>query len=114
MSKVTPDSLEQQNAAVLAELAVDSQTSEDLRVKIIQKLLDNTQHGNFFSTILGEALSAGHCPSCNHFNHWLIPEQNLNEMGWVTSDKDKKVVRQTKSKNCARFAEACKKKKITI
>ena len=115
MSKATPkETLEQANARTLAELAVDSQTSEDLRVKIIQKLLDNTQHGNFNATVYAEGLSAGHCPKCNHFQHWLVPEANLNEMGWVTSDKDKKVVRQTKSKDCARYAEACKKKKINI
>ena len=115
MSKSTPkESLEQANARTLAELAVDSQTSENLRVKIIQKLLDNTQHGNFFATLFSEALSAGHCPNCNHYNHWLVPETNLNEMGWLSSDKDKKVVKQTKAKDCPRYQEACRKKKISI
>lgn len=106
--------LESDNAKILAELAVDSETSIDLQVKIIQKLLDNTQHKNFFDTVFNDKLSAGNCPGCGHFNHWLIPENNLNEMGWITHLKDKAVVARPKTKDCAKFAEACHKKKVNI
>lgn len=108
------ESLEQANSRVLAEIAVDSETSEDLRVKVIQKLLENTQHNNFFATLFNEKLDFGACPSCKHENHWLSPELFLNEMGWITREMDKRVVKNPKSKDCARFAEACAKKKINI
>lgn len=108
------ESLEQANARTLAELAVDSETSEDLRVKIIQKLLENTQNNNFFGTMFNELLSFGACPNCNHENHFLIPENNLNEFGWLTHQKDNRVKAQTKKKDCPKYAESCKKKKISI
>lgn len=114
MSKKHGDSLEKANAKILAELAVDSQTSVELQVKIIAKLLEDSNHESFFRTLFSEALSYGQCPSCNHFNHWAVPETNLNEFGEVTHHRDKKVLKNTTSADCARFAEACKKKKINI
>lgn len=108
------ESLEEENARVLAEMAVDSETPESLRVTIIQKLLENTQSNSFFATLFNEKLDFGKCPTCEHENHWLTPELFLNELGWVTHTKDSRVPKQTKSKDCSRFQESCRKKKVNI
>lgn len=106
--------LDAANAEVLAELVIDTQTPEALRVQIINKLLDGTEHDNFFRTIFGENLSYGQCPKCEHWNHWLVPEDDLNQMGWVTHDKDDRVPRMTTKADCETWMESCRKKKVII
>lgn len=106
------DTLDAQNAAVLAELVCDPLTTEHVRVQILNKLLENKRNDNFFVTMFNEQLSLGKCPKCEHKNHWLIPEDDLNQMGWVTHEKDKNVKRHTTAKDCPKYQEACSKKKI--
>lgn len=111
--KYTFESIENTNMSILAELVADPQTSEHLRVTIINKLLESREGQNFFVTMFEEGLSFGACPCCGHENHWLIPEDSLNEMGWVTFKKDPNVPARPKQEDCSIFAEACHKKKIT-
>jgi Zn ribbon nucleic-acid-binding protein len=114
MSKKKLGNVDQMNSEVLADLIVDSQTPDHLRVQIIQKLLDRREGQDFFKTMLEDGLSFGECPCCGHQNHWAIPEDELNQMGWVSQEKDKEVPEHTNSEICPDFAEACKKKKITV
>jgi hypothetical protein len=102
------------NAQILADLIVDPQTTEHLRVKIIKEILQSREGQNFFKTMFEEALSLGKCPYCDHNNHWAIPEDDLNEMGWVTHHMDSEVLEHTNDETCERWEEACKKKKIFI
>lgn len=111
--KYTFESVENTNLSILAELVADPQTSEHLRVNIINKLLESREGNTFFVTMLEEGLSYGVCPDCGHENHWLIPEDSLNELGWVTFKKDPRVVSQPTSEDCKEFAEACPKKKTS-
>ena len=104
---------DKQNAEVMAELIVDPSTTDILKVNIITKILESREGINFFQTLFQESLSYGECPCCGHQNHWAIPEDNLNQMGWVSSKEDKKVTEETNEENCKLWAEACKKKKIT-
>lgn len=113
-SKGTTETVDLENAKVMAELIVDPQTSDHLRVTIINKLLESGGDTDFFPTIFEEKMSHGQCPLCNHENHWLIPEDVLNKMGWVTSQEDLEVVELTDEASCAKWQEACKKKKVTI
>ena len=108
------DYLDAQNASVLAEIVVDPLTSDALRVGILNKLLQVVEGQSFFQTILRESLSYGECPNCGHANHWLIPEDELNRMKWVTHEKDPRVPRITDKKTCKRWNEACAKKKVSI
>lgn len=106
--------LEQENASTLADLVADSQTTDHLRVRIITELLDSREGQDFFKTMLEQGLSFGQCPCCGHENHFGIPEDILNQMGWVSSEKDPLVPLLTTEKECKEFQEACKKKKIVI
>lgn len=112
--KIKAEFLDEANAQVLAELVVDSQTGEHLKVQIINKLVEARENQTFFQTIFEENLSLGNCPHCDHENHWLIPENDLNEMGHVTSAVDLEVPETTTEENCPEFAESCLKKKITM
>lgn len=105
---------DEENAAVLAGLLVDPQTSEAVRLQIINELNETSKNETFFETMFNEELSVGLCPCCAHKNHWLIPEEDLNQMGWVTSKKDERVKAQTTFNDCNEFAESCSKKKTTI
>lgn len=100
------------NAQVLAELVVDPATTTHLSVNILNKLLESYEHPNFFITMFEENMSVGECPECGHQNHWLIPETELNQMNWVTADKDPRVPRNTDEHVCEEFKEACSKKKV--
>lgn len=106
--------IEKINAEVMADLVADHQTTESLRVKIITKLLDSREGQDFFKTIFEESLSFGECPCCSHKNHWAVPEDTLNQMGWVTHVKDPEVLAESNESSCSEFQEACKKKKITV
>ena len=108
------DSLEKDNAEILAALIVDPNTSDALRVNILNKLLDSTEADNFFETIVKEDLSLGACPNCGHENHWLVPEEDLNRFGVVAYENDPRVKRMTDKNDCERWQEACAKKKVSI
>lgn len=108
------DSLEKENAETLAQLIVAPQTSDNLRVQILNKLLDSTSADNFFETMLKEDLSYGPCPNCGHMNHWLVPEEDMNRAGIVSYENDPRVKRMTTAADCKRFQEACSKKKVNI
>ena len=108
------DSVDQANAKILADLVADPGTTDQLRVKIITKLLESREGQDFFRTLFEEGLSFGECPCCGHMTHWAIPEETLNEMGWVSHEKDKRVPTKTTIDNCPTFQEACLKKKITM
>ncbi len=103
---------EAKNAIALAELIVDPQTTPALQVKVINKLLEGSKHSNFFQSMVESDMTMGECPCCGHLNHWLVPEEKLNDMGYVTADKDPRVKRETTEADCIEYQEACMKKKI--
>ncbi len=100
------------NAQVLAELVIDPQTTTHLSVSILNKLIDSSENPSFFVTMFEERMSLGECPNCGHENHWLIPEDSLNQLGWVTHEEDKKIPQHTDAEVCPEFQEACSKRKI--
>lgn len=107
--------IDKANAEVMADLVADPMTTEHLRVKIITKLLESREGQDFFKTMFEEGLSYGECPCCGHTNHWAIPEDELNQMGYVTHEKDTQVESgKTTKEICPDFQEACKKKKIVV
>lgn len=112
MSKIT-DTLDAKNASVLAELVVDPLTTDHSRVAILNMLLATVQEKDFFTTMFKDGLSLGECPDCGHQRHWLIPEDILNTMGWVSSDEDPRVKRHTTKEDCPEYQEACSKKTVT-
>lgn len=114
MNKNTPENIDKTNAEVIADLIADSQTTDALRVKMILELLESREGQDFFKTMMEEGLSYGACPDCGHENHWAIPEDILNQMGWVTHLKDIEVKKQTTAEDCPQFQEACKKKKVVV
>lgn len=107
-------SFEKDNAEALASLIVAPETSDNLRVQILNKLLDSTSADNFFDTMLKEDLSYGACPNCGHKNHWLVPEEDKNRMGWISHQEDSRVKRMTTAQDCKRFQEACGKKLVNV
>ncbi len=107
------------NAKILADLIVDPQTTDYLRVKIIKEILASREGQTFFKTMFEEAMSAGECPECQHMNHWAIPEVDLNQMDWVTHLRDDRVPENTRTAEgspeiCDEWQEACKKKKVIL
>lgn len=104
---------DKKNAEVMAELIVDPSTTDILKVNIITKILESREGINFFQTMFEEALSFGACPCCGHENHWAIPEDQLNQMGWVSSQKDKEVSENVDEVTCPQWQQACAKKRIT-
>src|SRR5258705_10341528 len=108
------DTMDQDNINILVELIVDPNTTESLRVKILNKLLGTTESENFFETMVKEMLDYGACPGCGHENFWLTPEEDLNRMGVVTHQRDERVKRTTTQADCEKWREACGKKKINI
>lgn len=105
--------LDEANAAVLAELITGPNISENLRIQAMEKLTASKDNDSFFQTMLEEKLTYGECPHCKHKNHWMVPEEELNQMGYVSKDKDRRVPEQTDIKSCSEFQEACLKKKVT-
>lgn len=112
--KLNVNTFEVENARTMAELVVDPTTTEALRVQILNKLLESKGDANFFVTMFQEKLTFGACPECGHENHWGIPEDDLNQMGWVTSERDPRIPRSIADMNCPEFHEACLKKKVVI
>lgn len=105
---------EVKDAKVMADLIVDPNTSDHLRVTIINKLLETRENPNFFDTMFEEKMSFGECPCCGLELHWAIPEDALNKMGWVTHEKDPGVPKHTSEEICPEWEESCAKKKITV
>jgi hypothetical protein len=105
--------LNEKNAAVLVEIITGPNITEALRIQAMEKLTDSKDNNSFFKTMVEENLSLGECPKCQHKNHWLIPEEELNQMGYVSKDEDDRVPEHTDEKSCPEFQEACLKKKIT-
>ncbi len=115
MSKKTSKilAMDEANAAVLVELITGANISENLRIQAMEKLTASKDNDNFFQTMLEEKLTYGECPHCQHKNHWMIPEEDLNQMGYVSKDEDDRVPETTDAKSCEEFQQACLKKKIT-
>jgi hypothetical protein len=109
----TIDGFDEKNAEVLSKMLIDRQTSEAIRLQIINELNESTKNDTFFESMFAEMLSFGACPCCHHENHWLVPEDDLNQMGWISYEKDDRVKRHTSQIDCPEFAEACTKKRVT-
>lgn len=111
-TKQDAEFLEAANAQVIADMVADPDTPEHLRVRMLNKLLEARTNDTFFATMFTESLSFGTCPKCDHKNHWLVPEEDLNQMGWVTHEEDDRVKRITTQVDCPHWQQACKKKKV--
>ena len=101
------------NAAVMAEIISDPVTSEHVKLQILNTLLAVEGDQTFFQTMFKEGMSLCECPNCGHQNHWLIPEDEANQMGWVTADQDSRVKKHTTQADCPTYMEACSKKKTS-
>ena len=113
MAKLKMKTLNEANAKVLAEIVADDQTSDFTRVHILNKLMESREHASFFQTIFDEGLSWGVCPNCSHKSHWAIPEDILNQFGWVSHKMDPRISPTTNARICSEFQESCAKKKLT-
>jgi len=105
--------LNEANAAVLVEIITGPNISENIRIQAMEKLTASKDNQSFFRTMFEENLTYGECPKCQHKNHWLVPEEELNQMGYVSRDEDDRVPEHTDEKSCPEFQQACLKKKIT-
>ena len=108
------DFLDAANADVIADMISDPDTPDTLRVKMINKLLEARRSDNFFVTMLMERLSFGACRECGHNNHWLVPEDFANQIGWVSHEEDSRVKRMTTAKDCPKWQQSCKKKRVSV
>lgn len=106
--------LNEANAAVLVELITAPNISESLRIQAMEKLTSSKEDQSFFRTMMEEGLTLGECPKCQHKNHWMIPEEELNQMGYVSHDEDERVPEHTDEESCPEFQQACLKKKVTV
>ena len=106
-------SLEETNAEVLVQLILDPDTPADLQVKMMNKLMEARREDSFFNAMLREMVSYGACPNCQHENHWLIPEDELNKVGYVTHERDQRVPRHTTERECPKWQQACAKKRVS-
>jgi hypothetical protein len=107
------DDFDEQNAKALAEMLGDPSTAPQVRLQIISEILAASADNTFFETMFNEDISLAECPHCKHQNYWLIPEDDLNEMGFVSHEEDDRVHRHTTGETCEDYAEACSKKKST-
>jgi hypothetical protein len=105
--------MDEANAAVLVELITGPNISENLRISAMEKLTAAKINDTFFQTMMEEKLTYGECPHCQHKNHWMVPEEELNQMGYVSKDEDSRVPETTTAETCPDWQEACLKKKIT-
>jgi phage FluMu protein Com len=104
--------LNEANAEVLVELITAPNISESLRISAMEKLTAAKEGQSFFKTMLEEGLTKGECPKCQHTNHWLVPEEELNQQGYVSREEDARVPEHTDEKSCPLWHEACLKKKV--
>ena len=107
------ETLDEHNLGIFAELLVSDSTPDALRIRIINRLMEVKEAESFFQTMMEEKVSYGACPCCGHENHFLIPEDALNELGWVTSQKDPEVKENVTEKECPKWQQACLKKKTS-
>jgi hypothetical protein len=107
------DDFDEQNAAALAEMLADPQTSEAVRLQIINEILESERGASFFDLMVQESMTLGNCPNCKHRNHWLVPEEELNIRGWITHEEDSRCHQHTNEEICPEFSEACMKKRVT-
>ena len=105
--------MDEANAAVLVELITGPNISENLRIQAMEKLTSAKINDTFFQTMLEENLTYGECPNCQHKNHWMVPEEELNQMGYVSKDEDPRVPETTDIDSCPEFQQSCLKKKTT-
>lgn len=108
------DGFNEDNAKALTEILIDPATPESVRLQIINELNENEKTNSFFETMYTELLTLGVCPCCHHENHWLVPEDDLNQMGWISAENDNRVPKHTDKNSCSSYAEACSKKKTVI
>jgi len=108
------DKIGDANAQALVSILLDQDTPETTKMNVIAHLIAAKAGQDFFKTIFEEGLSFGECPKCQHKNHWIVPEDSLNKMGYVSSTKDPRVPEITDEKTCRDFREACKKKKVMV
>ena len=114
MAKKFDDKLNDANAKALVDILLDQDTPDNTQMQIISHLIQSRTGQAFFKTIYEENLSLGKCPKCQHENHWMIPEDGLNKMGYVTHERDARVPETTDEENCINFKQACKKKKVMV
>lgn len=107
-------SLAEKNAEVLINMLLDPDTPPDLQVKVMQKLMAARHENTFFATMAREQISYGDCPSCGHSNFWAIPEDELNKIGYVSHEKDKRVPKKTTAAECPKWQQACAKSKLKV
>jgi hypothetical protein len=105
--------LDEANAEVLVELITAPNISESLRIQAMAKLTEARTDTTFSRTLMDEKLSYGECPKCQHVNHWLLTEDDANQMGWVSHKEDDRVPEHTDEKNCPIYQQSCKKKRVT-
>jgi hypothetical protein len=105
--------LSEANAEVLVELITAPNISESLRISAMEKLTAAKENQSFFKTMVEEKLTYGECPKCQHKNHWLVPEEELNQQGYVSKDEDDRVPEHTDEESCPLFQQSCLKKKCT-
>jgi hypothetical protein len=105
---------DEQLISILSELVADPKTTDVLRVKIIDRLLEETDGVSFFATMLQNDISKGACPCCGHENFWLIPEDELNKLGVVTHRMDPRVPEVSSEATCSKYQEACIKRKVSV
>ena len=108
-----PENFDEANAAALADLLVNPSTSKNVQLQIINEILEDAKEETFFETMFQQEMSLSECPFCGHQNHWLIPEDELNTLGWITHQRDSRVPEHPTIKDCEEFQEACLKKKTT-
>jgi len=104
--------MDEENVAVLSQILTDPQAGEPLKVKILSKFIEAKKGRPFFETMLEEKLDFGSCPNCGHEDHWLVPEEALNQRGIVSSTLDPRVKNYTTERDCPEFKQACIKKKV--
>ena len=98
----------------LISIVVSERTPDANRILAINRLLEiRKKTTNFFETIVDSKLTYGACPHCNHANHWLVMESELNMQGIITSEIDPRVPRYTSEESCPELHEACSKRKVS-
>lgn len=102
------------NFDVMVKMLADPDTPPDLQVNIMSGILEAREDNSFFTAMFRDLVSFGACPHCGHENHWLIPERDLNQTGYVSAERDQRVKRSTTGADCPEFGEACVKKKILV
>lgn len=105
--------LSEENASALIEIVLDPSTPDHVRIKALNALTEASDNNSFFDLLLENNMDYAPCPHCQHENHWLIPEVELNQRGVFTFEKDPKVKKNTTIDDCEKYQQACGKLKIT-